>query len=1118
MKLSLVLKWSAVILLLLAVAAGGALCWVWINSDRLVHSAVLDAIRKKAPGWDVTIQRTRFDGGNQLHVFEIAINNPEDGQTLASIPEAIVTVDRALMLNNQQIRVTDVVLRRPRVSLARTADGRWNWQGLPPLQVEHKNLPEWTVEDAQLEISLDYGSNFPTAEFTLHGTSAKLVPASSRSYDFRGDVTIEDVGHLAVVGDWNLDKGAWKVTGRMNDLVGSDRLMNLASNSAPAIRQRVQGFHEFIQQTAGRMRDTAPRSAEAPSEAAAGGLQIQSGDAPAFGIAGLMDVRFDIAASQRGAEPKFRVLLDLRDGTISNTVLPFALQDVNAQVYRDNDLTFVHVRNASNDRTRIELEVAVGRNDSEQPVGFVRTRVHDVPLDNRLRRVLPQSILRMLAPLHATGDISLAGTLRATGAGRWVPENCRMDVRNGTSLFEKFQYPVDQIAGSIVQRDATQTFDIDMHGMAGVRPATMTGWVVNPGPTAEMRLNLAADGVPLDKQFRAAWGRAERDIIDALDVEGFADARVAVYRPPVTGAKPEFRVDATITNGRMRLVQFPLPIDRISGQIVYNSGNHSWLFEQLDGHHGDTHITADGWINGESQPHQLHLDVAATNGTFTPALRAALGAGQQELWDQMHPAGRFDLEADIDWAAAAGHPVFVTLPRVVVRNGRLRPECFPWLMSDVAAELSYKPTSRDNPGTGQVLVKRFTARHGNTGVEATAWATHAANGDWTLHFDRLDATNVVASNDLLRALPVDLRDAFQVLNPTAPFGVENTELEFRGRGDPTVPVTAAWYCETVLDGGAISAGMDLRNVRGRVTNQGTWGPVPGERGLHLHNAGDVRLTSVEVLEHTLTNVRGPYRIVNSQLVIGSPEVFRRSPETVPASERVTATAFTGKLTCDALVSLSEPSAYRVFVTASDADLREYARIHMPAERNMSGKMNGWVYLYGLGTAEDDIRGEGQLQISPAAIYELPVAMQVLNALGNLNFAVPDRAAFRYALMNFKVRDRAFVFDQIDLAGQSLALRGRGHVDFDGRLGLEFYSKPPRAAGGIPIISQLVSGATSTWVQVRVDGTLDQPRTRVQPNINLDEALQPFLQAFDPMMNAPQLRTPFTSRPGRPPPR
>ena len=921
----------------------------------------------------------------------------------------------------------------------------------------------------------------------------KLTPTSAKSFNFAGGVGIANAGRLDVKGGLNLDFGQWRIEGQMNEVVAGDRLLELAASASPQVRDRLVQAQRQMRVAATKLRGETVRLASSDQSA----FEVQSGNETAFGIAGLLDIRFDAVAKGDGSGPEFRVLLGLRDGTVNNGVLPFTLNNVNAQFYRDNKQVFLDIQNAKNDETQLNLEASIGTDANGQPVGYVKADVKDLPLDDRIRRVLPFSLKRFLKPLNATGIVSVDGTWRAVN-GRWKPEGCRVDLKNGTSLFDKFRYPVKAITGSMIQRSNTNEFDIKLRGLASEREVTMTGWLKNPGPTAESSLTILGEGIPLDETFRAAFDERGREVVDKLGMNGTADGTIIVHREPVFGAKPTFSISAHIRDGRMNYVDFPYPLERVSGFVTYTSKFRSWTFRDFEGFQNDTRITADGKHNGESVPGRMKLKFAATNGRITNGLRGALNGSLQQLWDHLAPTGRFDMDFDIDWIAETGQPVFVTVPRFRLRDGGLRPASFPYQLEAVQAELSYVPGTRERPQTGQLTIKKAIAKHGGTNIAAAGWATHETNGDWKLHFTRLDAKNVVANSDLLLALPESLREAFQVLNPTAPFSMGNTELEFRGKGNPNVPITAAWRSETLLTGGSISAGMDLRNVRGRVTNQGTYGPQG------LRNEGDVELSSVEVLEHKLTGVRGPYRIVDNQLWIGAPEVFRQTPATVPVNKRITADAFDGQLTCDARVSLSDQSRYQVFCTVTDASLKTYAGIHMPAERNMSGRMNGWIHLHGTGEDEANIKGNGQLQISPAAIYEMPVMVNLLQALGTLNFAVSDPVAFRHALLNFRVQDRKFRFDQIDLVGNAMSLRGRGYVGFDERVSLDFYSKPPRTPGSIPIISRLVSGATSGWVNVKVGGTLDKPKTSVQPSIN--NAL-PFLQTFDPA-NRPQIRAPF----------
>lgn len=104
-------------------------------------------------------------------------------------------------------------------------------------------------------------------------------------------------------------------------------------------------------------------------------------------------------------------------------------------------------------------------------------------------------------------------------------------------------------------------------------------------------------------------------------------------------------------------------------------------------------------------------------------------------------------------------------------------------------------------------------------------------------------------------------------------------------------------------------------------------------------------------------------------------------------------------------------------------------------------------------------------MEPAALGELNVVMRLFGALGRR-----DSTMFDYAGAQFRVADRTVDFRRIDLQGQAISFRGRGTVNLDGRLGLEFFSQPP-ARWNIPFISQLSTG----WVQLVVGGTVQQPR-------------------------------------------
>jgi hypothetical protein len=141
----------------------------------------------------------------------------------------------------------------------------------------------------------------------------------------------------------------------------------------------------------------------------------------------------------------------------------------------------------------------------------------------------------------------------------------------------------------------------------------------------------------------------------------------------------------------------------------------------------------------------------------------------------------------------------------------------------------------------------------------------------------------------------------------------------------------------------------------------------------------------------------------------------------------------------------------------------------------------------------------------ANIYELPVMFSLLKVL---SLKEPDLTAFTTSDIDFRLRDRYVYFPRIDLNGDALSLQGRGYLSFDKQLGLRFHPKVGRGGIRVPIISDVVDGASSQILELYVDGTLDNPEVRREPFPGLKEAienLQPpgLLQAPGPPSNPPR---------------
>jgi hypothetical protein len=84
-------------------------------------------------------------------------------------------------------------------------------------------------------------------------------------------------------------------------------------------------------------------------------------------------------------------------------------------------------------------------------------------------------------------------------------------------------------------------------------------------------------------------------------------------------------------------------------------------------------------------------------------------------------------------------------------------------------------------------------------------------------------------------------------------------------------------------------------------------------------------------------------------------------------------------------------------------------------------------------------------------------------------------------------------------GNTISLRGRGSVRFDGMVTLDFFSMQPRNQVRVPGLREIVGMVnlvSQGWLAVEVRGPMAAPIARVVPLPAVDSALQQFLGAFE----------------------
>jgi hypothetical protein len=1099
MKVWPVLKWMFLIVMGVVVLAGVGSVWLWTNSDRLIRQQVLKTFDKAAPDLQLQVDGLEFVSTSSLRITGVQIRDRETRRAILRAREVVATVDETELIENQNVIVRSIHITGIEVLLQRSETGRWNWQEYKFQRISDNPLipPSVILENVRAQIQLEHGSGIPPANLIVTSPSFQAVPKSAEVYDFSGSLALPGAGSLALNGTSNLVSREWNLRGQLAGVTADQSLMEIAKSTAPQLAEQLQRLDAKIARVLPAQVETRTTDSSPATSAIVVGA---SGVSPRF--MGVLDIDFQIEKGADQIVPDLRLKVEVRDGQLSSPVVPVRLSDVRATFFWGNSQVIFRLLNARDGDALVtgQFEMALGEN---APAPKATVHLEKFPINKQLQPLFPEKTQKLFDHFQPSGTVTGDIAVQRFPSGKWLPVSMDGIAENASLIFHKFQYPVTSVRAKLHQQPmATEAatmdsvvLDIVADGMLGSRPVQGSGWIRNPGPELELKFHVEVQDLPLDGRFRDALDGKGRKVIDSLNIDGLGSAKVECHRAPGLNQPTDIQLFTTVREGKVRFSKFPYEIHGLDGELSYDSKAKYWRFTNLHGWHDKGELHAGGSFRGLPEPGELQLSITAENASLDSDLFNALNPSSRKLWTMLQPTGSVSLTTKIDWTSTPGHIPVVELQNIRIFDASIYPTPFPYRMNIQEARLSYKPNDPKFAGVHHCTIESLKADHDGSPIVATdCWAELSPDGYWQLHLNNLNATGLKPDDQLRAALPTNWRDTLSRLSQSGRISVESSELEFSGLANGAAPPTAAWSLNMRLQECAVSAGLDLTRVSGLVGAYGTWD------GYHLQNKGQIRLDHAEVLEMAITDIHGPYTMSEDELVLGCREIIKTTakPAEVARDRRIMANAFRGTLEMDGIIDLKKGSEYEFFGELKDALLEDYAARQLPDQRNMKGVVNAWLSVNGDGDSAANLKGRGQLLISPAALYEVPVILEMLNALSTLQFAVPNRAAFNYALMSFNIRDEAFEFEPIDLSGDSLALRGRGRVGFGGDVMLDFYSRPPITNNPL---KNLVVSSTTSLVTVQVRGTTSNPQT-TRGSRKIDDSLREFFGAFEPRPGSP----------------
>jgi hypothetical protein len=1081
------LQWIATLLLLAGAVGGGYSYWFFTHSDEQLRGKILEFVAKKLPNARLEIGRAWF-WGRKVHLQNVLLSAKGLDQPLARCAEIVVTLDGQSLSDELRVDIRAVHVVRPDIRIVRDVSGHWNWENILPLPEPDEVCPEVAFEDLQVGLALAHGGT-GTSSFHVQQGAVRLVPSARRKFQVEADGRLPTLGDVHLEGGFDLDKRSWQLGGGTSAGANVADIVDSTLRAFPDMGERLAAFERTLQSRV----QTVSNEAEAPARLDPAFVPERSAGRH---LAGRARIQFELRRESSHDPVNYKVLVDLAQGEVDHPLLPFGLQAVAGKIYARNDCLILRDIEAQNGTLRLNLD---GQVTLPEPAAGNRIdiKIADLPLDERLRSRLPASGRKLYDSVRPEGVIDAAGALICGSGGGWEPTGWSVTAKHCSASHVKFPYPISEIVGTAVQNG--NSIALDLRGRAGNRPAKMIGRIVNPGPDADADFEFQVQQLPVDEMLLAAASAQAplHKTLTALNLRGLMDVHSWFHHGPGQGEKLDWRMDGRLADGSLEYNLFPYRIADLSGRFRFDSKKGVWNFDELRGRHGPAQLSGVGsFVKTSPADHgTLKLEIQADDVAIGRDFQQAFPASSQKLWDLVYPTGKLKTRVVLSWNP--GSKPAIDVPVAVVTDGSLEIRSFPYPLEHVTARFAY---GRDpNSGADRILVLAFQGWHDATKIRVNdsgqsfilCPAADDPVGEWRIRLERLLVDDLTPDHTLRRALPTAVRNTVNALNPQGSVSLDGM-LELRGTRRPADPVTAAWSFETIASGATISTGVELMKVNGRAKSWGIWD------GHNVRMEGRVDLNSAFVWNHQFTSIHGPFELANQDLIVGSAKTFVATPagvqeETIPDSERMTARFVGGTILLDAQAHLNaDKTRYRVKAAVRNASLGEYARVYIPNQATLRGVMNGWIDLSANSPEAKDVTGRGQLLIHPAALYELPVFVQIFKLFG---FAPPNNTAFNYALASFSIGARQFNFREIDLIGDAISLRGQGLARFDGTLRLNFYSRPA-GAWQRSIFRDLANQFGQGWVGVSVAGTVQQPLARQTALPQMNDAFKKFLDAFN----------------------
>ncbi len=794
-----------------------------------------------------------------------------------------------------------------------------------------------------------------------------------------------------------------------------------------------------------------------------------------------IDLAFEKSPQTGGAWRPVNILFSGRNAEFTCAHFPYRLDGLQGVVSLDRVGTLTINLN-SEDASNSTIVQGRFYNALTAPRGRIDVAAKNRAIDARLFAALNPDGREALAKLKPTGELDAMVRVafdRAAFPDDPLKIEAALDVRDGSAQYEGFPLPITAISGRLLMRDGAWIFS-NLTGRSGAAAITASGSLLSGKGYATLaadfaRANAANSGgkspfdvnspappqrfttvpalsgpaladdawrfllvaevrnFPLGEELRAALAHYDRrEDFERLRLEGKANAVVRVgYRTDDRRLGLQF--DATPVPGSTSFqpVDLPLVFTDVEGRAIYREG--VLVLDGFRAKNGAATYSANlrqsadangGYVVDVSQ---LRVDQFQIDRD----LQSAASPETQRFLEFLQPNGRFNVSGSM---------------RIVKPGGANAKRRGAWELRVVGQQNSLRPGAAIDSICGR----------------ATTYGTFVEGATPTI-YGELDVDSFYYKD-------------VQVSNLTGPFFFNGTDF-FWGREAPPIkksPLYLDPFVKSKVDSSAFYQSLEATSARLQTPARGASiarGQSPAgfesEDGSNASQKAAEFYDATRVSEERGTTARSEYETLNGEVA---------AQRNVDASDLrpLRASVFNGAALSDGAVFVTENPSYRFTFDLRDGALDEASRVFAPGAKPLKGRVAARAALMGEGKNVAALKGEGNVRVQDAELYELP---QIVKILQILSVKEPDKNAFNSSSVDFQVYGDRLKLTRVALEGDALSLFGDGWLtirDQEKLIDLTFSTRLGSPSNQIPIVSDVFGAAGDQLARIRVEGNVASP--------------------------------------------